>query len=360
MKRKACCVMVFLLAVLLGVGGLSYPVRARSAFEAENISGKQSAVCIAIPGEEEITMIADLLPECSREEIVTAICAFLEKQQTRYTSYEERVAGYQLENPENYSTTALLRAVFDYPYLYYVTLHAYDDPVPAMRRLSQDFNGLGELLTRRDLQQAVMVYVDHREWENDFGETDFLKALGLYIRAGLQYTDTVVYTMYGTPVAAKRCISDFGWDRVNYYNRLIEENYPNALRMRNATGMYNCHSYAWYNMSTTNDIWIPRPLAFKTDGYTTNFPWEYGDLLVYSDGENDVHSAVVFMLGNGTVNSTTVISKWAQAGLYIHIVNDCPFYESGYTVTAYQRCVRLAESRICEEVEATAPFRAGR
>ena len=40
-------------------------------------------------------------------------------------------------------------------------------------------------------------------------------------------------------------------------------NYPNAILHGSATAMYNCHSYAWYENTTDNQVWIN---AYATDG----------------------------------------------------------------------------------------------
>jgi len=108
-------------------------------------------------------------------------------------------------------------------------------------------------------------------------------------------------------------------------NSYVDNTYPLVNRIRSATGKYNCHSYAWYSTSSSNNIWITSSLSYTSDQYytliaygtqaviPTNAP--VGSKVVYpSDG----HSAKKY-------SSTKLISKWGDWGLCIHTPGYCPY-----------------------------------
>ena len=94
-----------------------------------------------------------------------------------------------------------------------------------------------------------------------------------------------------------------------------------------ATNRYNCHSYAWYNQSTSNNYWIDDPVKFrsgwiKSTGWTNVIPSgiQSGDKVdYYKTSTNRPHSAVVY-----SVILNTFVSKWGSAGLYVHRPTEVP------------------------------------
>lgn len=100
-----------------------------------------------------------------------------------------------------------------------------------------------------------------------------------------------------------------------------------ATRRSTPTAHYNCHSYAWHWMSTSNRHWIANEdvAIYIRDTATTQVELENvqtGDIVVYYD-ENGVtcHSAVVMDISGDVM---MVQSKWGKAGVYYHAVNNVP------------------------------------
>src|SRR5690554_6400547 len=69
-------------------------------------------------------------------------------------------------------------------------------------------------------------------------------------------TLTTVYTPRGTAVSAYQMNWEMTSSEIQQLNNYVASNYPNAIRVRDATRKYNCHSYAWHNQSSNNNIWI--------------------------------------------------------------------------------------------------------
>lgn len=53
-----------------------------------------------------------------------------------------------------------------------------------------------------------------------------------------------------------------------YYENQVKAPYPTVHIIGEATKNYNCHSYAWYQRSINNKIWIPSANTYMTDGST--------------------------------------------------------------------------------------------
>lgn len=111
-------------------------------------------------------------------------------------------------------------------------------------------------------------------------------------------------------------------------NAYMDTTYPNAIRQRSATGKYNCHSYAWYSTSTSNNIWIGYNVYYISDGSYSLVAM--GNRLTIPsqapigskvDFSSDGHSAIKY-------SSSKLISKWGDYGLYIHSPNHCPYPSS--------------------------------
>ena len=93
-----------------------------------------------------------------------------------------------------------------------------------------------------------------------------------------------------------------------------------------ATTSYNCHAYAWANTDKYSS-WI---FNFNSIGFTeTNYAGVNNDGIVVYDSYGSgtlspLHSAVVYNKSSGLLKS-----KWGYAGLYVHTVNNCPYYGNG-------------------------------
>lgn len=156
---------------------------------------------------------------------------------------------------------------------------------------------------------------------------------------GVEGEPYTIYTPNRTPVYATRVLSELTAAQVKQLNDLATEQCPNAIKLREPTAKYNCHSYAWYSRTTDNVIYIEAPEQKKywTDGsyrliatgYNGAIPSSvvsYNDCKV--DYTDDDHSAV-------KTSSTKFTSKWGPGGLYEHLPHDCP-YEST-TLKYYRR-----------------------
>jgi hypothetical protein len=92
------------------------------------------------------------------------------------------------------------------------------------------------------------------------------------------------------------------------------------------TTAYNCHAYAWANTNKYSS-WV---LSINSLGFTetTYSGVNNGGIVVYCVYSGGVltpwHSAVVYNKNSGLLKS-----KWGYAGLYVHTVNNCPYYGSG-------------------------------
>ena len=121
--------------------------------------------------------------------------------------------------------------------------------------------------------------------------------------------------------------------------------------------MYNCHSYAWYLQSASNNITIlssqAKQIATEYLSYdpTTNYSSaSVGDIVAYYKWDNSHteltlnHSAVIESLSTtGDYLNTIVKSKWAAAGLYEHHINACPYF-SNAIIVFYKRCTHSSWS----------------
>ena len=124
------------------------------------------------------------------------------------------------------------------------------------------------------------------------------------------------------------------------YDAVLPDIYTTAVKLREATYSYNCHSYAWYSQSASNPYWMNKPSYFLTDGTYLQTVWNVGDRIVYYDSEGTVtHSGIITAKSGNTISQITVTSKWAWAGLYEHQGDDCPYTDSPYTFKVYRLCI---------------------
>ena len=93
------------------------------------------------------------------------------------------------------------------------------------------------------------------------------------------------------------------------------------------TGVYNCHSYAWYNRSYGNDRWINDITGFLNDASCIQIADDYirvGDIFVYYDEYmNILHSGVVTEITDN-IEDLVITSKWGQGVACVHSVQNVP------------------------------------
>jgi hypothetical protein len=138
--------------------------------------------------------------------------------------------------------------------------------------------------------------------------------------------NSTVRTPNGTQVPVIVMTYEHSQTKINQLNNYVARNYPKATRETNASRKYNCHSYAWYSQSTSNNKWMPSPSddAYWTDGsYRLWHPplvAKYNTRWGYNDGD---HS------GFKPENSGSWIhSKWGQLPRMHHNWQYSPYDDS--------------------------------
>ena len=94
------------------------------------------------------------------------------------------------------------------------------------------------------------------------------------------------------------------------------------------TGQYNCHGLVFANRRAR--VYELKDLQFirEDDGYREIDARDVvaGDLIVYYQGEEIVHTGIVLNpQWVGQIFVPSVLSKWGDAGEYIHAYNQCPY-----------------------------------
>lgn len=106
---------------------------------------------------------------------------------------------------------------------------------------------------------------------------------------------------------------------------VYDSSWPTLTPLYHASTRFNCHSYAWYKMSfSSNTYWIPQINQFVGDSAcipVSSSSIQVDDIIVYLDGTNIAHSGVVYSINGSNI---LICSKWGQAGIYIHSINNVP------------------------------------
>lgn len=82
--------------------------------------------------------------------------------------------------------------------------------------------------------------------------------------------NTSVLTPRGSLVPAIIYGELYTSDQKEQLKKQVYETYPGVNIISDATTNYNCYSYAWYQRLTSNNIWIPNPSKYLTDGSATS------------------------------------------------------------------------------------------
>lgn len=143
------------------------------------------------------------------------------------------------------------------------------------------------------------------------------------------HTTTYVSTPRGSLVEVWSYSTELDAEqRDDQYDGLMD--YPSAQPIGVPTAKYNCHSYAWYQQSTSNRYWMPYADEYVTDGsYNEYSTPRVGDVVYYYGGA--FHSGKVTSVSG---SAPKVTSKWGPGCLVSHLESDCPY--SSYT-TYYRR-----------------------
>jgi len=188
-----------------------------------------------------------------------------------------------------------------------------------------------EALTEKTLENIKV-----KEKYNDvfnYSITSGLEIIGERVETkSLSYTTTYVYTPNNSAVLAYYDITpELTSAEKQDYLDYVENTYPNATVLRDATQKYNCHSYAWYSTSSSNKYWIDDPSEYWEDGsydYTGYRPGaNSGNKMFYRYGD---HSAIMISYESHLRYSGVLCkSKWGPGPLMEHKANYCP-YNYGY------------------------------
>lgn len=298
----------------------------------------------------------------------------------------ERYVKYQLSEEQlTVPTEELVETVLDYPYLCELLTSntgSEDTPYPAYDSVRRCFNGLVELEGRVDAASVMLSKLNELVVTGDlsespaFGDAYFLNILlnVPVFQEKLNTSEVVAYaqtrdayrsvkedlasieapevseilldvpqsfsigeytytlsstsgsTTSGTTVPLYTVNKDFT-DEERTLNENLIVNIFGVKLLGNATTKYNCHSYAWYDTSTSNKFWIgydgSEVKLYTNDKHCTRTSSpSVGSIVVYYDKpDHAAHSAIVTSINGSTIMCK---SKWGQAGLYEHKLENVP------------------------------------
>jgi hypothetical protein len=142
--------------------------------------------------------------------------------------------------------------------------------------------------------------------------------LGITIKSYLAtqepFRSTTIYTYFGKVLYGDNRI-EFSENEIASLTDCFTNCFPYATLVSPASNVYNCHSYAWYNSTTSNTVWL-EPIynnVFQLGRYWTNDLYiscseSLAEKIYYYNGD---HSAIKLSSGN-------YISKWGQGPLMEH------------------------------------------
>ncbi len=112
----------------------------------------------------------------------------------------------------------------------------------------------------------------------------------------------------------------------------FRKRFPRAWQRRPPSGQYNCHGLSFANRRTGIHDQTAVEKVLEDDGYRAIrlAEVEPGDLVVYYVGDEVTHSGVVLEVVTGapetpTLRELKIVSKWGQAGEYIHRTREGPY-----------------------------------
>lgn len=266
---------------------------------------------------------------------------------------EERYASCYVERAiaENMTTEALLQTVLDYPY--YDNVYAYNSFAEGLMYVSEYCPPLQVLLERDATMATIESYVSDvtvmdilYDGKNGFNHNQFdaqalLKYLSLCKESAgdndnsVRSVSTYVYTPRGTAVSV---VQNYGWPEISNIsgvqlnataaaakNQEYLALYPGVTLLRDSSPKYNCHSYAWYSTSSSNNCWMDDPYAYISDGsYVSATSLVAGNRITYKrSGTNVIIHSGIMNTANGLE-----ISKWGPFGLFKHEIDNCPYSPS--------------------------------
>jgi len=140
----------------------------------------------------------------------------------------------------------------------------------------------------------------------------------IFSKVVLADSASYVYTPNGSAVSTMTMTYELSAAEINFKIALVQQDFPNATILAYPSRKYNCHSYAWYWQSTSNDRWMNTPgddTYWLAGSYYNVYYQVSGDKVSYA---SDDHSGIFD--GNNYV-----ISKWGNSCLVRHLSYNCPY-----------------------------------
>ena len=245
-------------------------------------------------------------------------------------------------------TGSLFCCVLTYPLL--IDVFAWSSFKEGVEEVSTYFNGMQELLNRKDLVKvADTLNIDSIIFSQEYQKylaKKFISFLPYYLNGmqesfssrSIEVTNNNVLTPNNTQVPH--------YENLTWNDHLMDQDDAEMEAYAvNATysvspihpfnPKYNCHSYAWHSSSTSNIYWIDNPSDYwEDDSYYRVYSTLVNYRVIYYRSDRPKpynHSGIVY----STSGSITIESKWHYLGVYRHSLTNCPYYRSGYTSFRY-------------------------
>ena len=269
----------------------------------------------------------------------------------------------------NMTTDALVETIVTYPF--FTDVNAFDTLDMGVEALSYEFGGVDELLKRNDAYESTLSFIDNvcPEYLNLTGEDDWDAFMNNFnqknktrfdilhvINAGTLLriitekgkevtrsgvlTTTDITTPNGSFVEA---VKGYTWldhgvysGQASVINNNFCSTYETAILIDPISPSYNCHSYAWYSQSTSNEYWISgdKINPYLTDGsYDPVTTPSLALKVVYRNASGFAGHSANYSYYNTFIQKSFVVSKWGYYGVFYHELTDCPYYNSNPNIT---------------------------
>ena len=143
------------------------------------------------------------------------------------------------------------------------------------------------------------------------------------------YVSGSIQSANGEEILVSKCDEEWNSSQKTQLDEYYIDRY-NVTSVYKPSAKYNGHTYAWYNKSSTNPYWINYIDGYKNDSGCSviSSNEQVGDIVVYrvynksKNAYDYVHSARITRIASN--GKHTVESKWGDAGVYSHLINNVP------------------------------------
>ncbi len=270
----------------------------------------------------------------------------------------------------------LVQAIASYPYL--VDIYLYGDSVEDGIAVARGyFSALDELLSR---QTAAVAFIDYgidlaNGYYTTYSAVRCNNSRGLFVANALLdlmltlNDDIEVQTVLdgsldgsqcaittrssGTATAITRVETHTAAQHAAADQQMVDTYYVTLVSP--GTCIYNCHSYAWYDQSTSNPYWIDDPTPYMYNSvYTRVYSGGLGmpshtanirsvDIIFYGDYTDSNtsltwHSAILLSNTNTgePIANQMCISKWGEFGVFEHKMSNVPYEYDRTHISAWR------------------------